>query len=386
MRNIIHRLADWLESHWVIPAYSGWVLGAFSLSFFGSAINTMAGWLYVISGVNFALLLIAAVLPVRSLRGISIRRSPIQPVSAGDQLSVELEIENQSNQPKTLLQVQDTIPFILGQPTQAVIETIAPQETYRWVYYHPTSRRGVYRWYAVQLKTATPLGLFWCRRERNVPATAIVYPTVLTLTNCPLLDEIGQEDSPQFYSRDRRSQAANEDLTRSLRPYRWGDPIRLVHWKTSARYGELRVRELEVFTGGQEVVICLDSAGTWRPEDFEQAVIAAASLYFYACRCKLNVKLWTAGTGLVHGNRTVLEALASVDPNEEANATPPSKVPLIWLTENPLTLNSLPAGSRYLLWPSQSLTEQKNIGYADRPGLSINPEQPLQPQLQSYLR
>ena len=383
---LVAGIADWLETRAVNPDYSGWVLLGFALSFFGSAINTMAGWLYVISGISFALSLMAAVLPVRSLRGISIQRAAIQPVSAGDSLTVELEINNQSNQPKTLLQVQDTIPFVLGQPIKQVIEIIASGETYRWVYFHPTTRRGVYRWDTVQLLTATPLGLFWCRRQRHVPAMAIVYPTVLSLTSCPLIDQMGQQETKEYYSRLSRNQSSTEDLTRSLRPYRWGDPIRLVHWKTSARYGELRVRELEVFTGGQEPIICLDSAFSWHQEDFEQAVIAAASLYFYACRCQLNAKLWTACTGLVQGNRVVLETLAAVEAQEEANANKIPVRPLIWLTQNPQSLKSLPAGSRYILWPSLVLTQEKNTSHQDRKGILINPEQPLQPQLRSPLR
>lgn len=383
--NMVHRFANWLETHWVIPAYSGWILGAFSICFFAAAINTMAGWLYVISGVSFALLAIAATLPARSLRGLKIQRLPIEPISSGDQLTVELQIENQSKEAKTLLQFQDIIPFVLGQPVQGTVETIPPQESYRWIYYHPTQQRGGYRWHTVQLRTATPLGLFWCRRHRHVPATAIVYPTVLPLATCPLVDELGQEDSAQFYSRDRRSKSANENVTRSLRPYRWGDPIRLVHWRTSARYGQLRVRELEIFTGGQEIIICLDSAGIWRQEDFEQAVIAAASLYFYATQCQLKAKLWTSATGLLQGHRVVLEALASVNPSEEPGTSSPPNQPLIWLAQN-MDVNSLPAGSRWVVWPSASPTAQKNLINRERPGILIQPEQPLQPQLQSSLR
>lgn len=381
-----HKIGDWLEIRACVPAYSGWVLAAFSICFLGAAINTMAGWLYVISGISFALLAIAATLPVRSLRKLRLKRLPIQPISVGDQLTVEIEIENQSNQPKTLLQFQDMLPFVLGQPVQGIIETLAPQETYRWVYYHPTQRRGFYRWHAIQLRTATPLGLFWCRRNREAAATAVVYPTVLPLTLCPLIDGMGQDNSPQFSSRDRQAQAANENVTRSLRPYRWGDPIRLVHWRTSARYGELRVRELEVFTGGQEVTICLDSSGVWREEDFEQAVIAAASLYFYASRCKLNAKLWTAGTGLLHGNGVVLQALASVNPQEEPGDSGLPNAPVIWLTQNPQTLNSLPIASRWLLWPQVSPTEAKTPISRDFPGILINAEQDLQLQLQSAIR
>jgi len=382
---IAYRFVDWLERRWVAPAYSGWVLGGFSLCFFGAAINTMAGWLYVISGVSFALLGMAATLPVRSLKGIHLQRLAIQPISAGDQITIEIEIKNQSSQSKTLLQIQDLIPFVLGQPVQEVIETILPQETYRWIYYLPTKQRGVYRWYILQLRTANPLGLFWCRRQRNLPATAIVYPTVLPLTTCPLIDEIGQEDSPQFFSRDRRSKSANQDITRSLRPYRSGDPFRLIHWRTSARYGSLRVRELEVFTGGQEVVICLDSASNWQTEEFEQAVIAAASLFFYASRAQLNVRLWTAGTGLLHGHRVVLEALASVNFGEEPSKSPPPQLPLVWLTPNSARINSLPSGSRWLLWPTESSTAPKTM-VRDQPGIVIQLEQQLQPQLQAHLR
>lgn len=381
---IAHRLADWLERRWIVPAYSGWVLGAFSICFLAAAINTMAGWLYVISGVSFALLGMAATLPVRSLKGIHLQRLPIQPISAGDELTVEIELHNSSPQPKTLLQIRDLIPFVLSEPVSGVIETVLPHQTHRWVYYQPTKQRGVYRWHTTQLRTATPLGLFWCRRERNLPATAIVYPTVLPLTTCPLIDEIGQEDSPQYFSRDRRSQLANQDLTRSLRPYRWGDPFRLVHWRTSARYNELRVRELEVFTGGQEVVICLDSASPWDTENFEQAVIAAASLYFYATRSQLSAKLWTANAGLLQGHRVVLEALASVNFNETPGNTAPPKQPIVWLTANSASINSLPAGSRWLLWPDRTPTP-KSIA-RERPGIIIQPEQQLQTQLQSGIR
>jgi uncharacterized protein (DUF58 family) len=389
---IAHRIADWLERRWVVPAYGGWVLATFALCFLAAAINTMAGWLYVISGVSFALLGMAATLPVRSLRRIHIQRISIPPISAGDQLSVEIELHNSSPQPKTLLQIRDLIPFVLGAPVSDVIETILPGQSYHWVYYQPTQKRGVYRWHTIQLRTGTPLGLFWCRREHHLPATAIVYPTVLPLTTCPLIDEIGQEDSPQYFSPDRRSQAANHDLTRSLRPYRWGDPFRLVHWRSSARHGELRVRELEVFTGGQEVIICLDSASPWDAEQFEQAVIAAASLYFYATRTQLSAKLWTASAGLLQGHRVVLEALASVNFGETPGDTAPPDQPIVWLTANSLSINSLPSGSRWLLWPDNSFASKTmvrdtpNGTLRDRPGILIQPEQQLQTQLQSGIR
>ena len=380
--SIANRFSNWLETRAVKPDYSGWVLAGVAICFFGAAINTMAGWLYVISGLSFAILSIAIVLPKRALNGISIRRQFIQPVSAGDDLTIELEIENQTSQPKTLLQVTDVLPFVLAKPVKTAIEIIAPKSPYRWLYELPTTRRGVYQWQTVQLRTAAPLGLFWCRRDRTSPAKAIVYPPVFTLTHCPLIDEIGLEDKLQADSQ-KRSQSSNTGITRSLRPYRLGDPIRLIHWRTSARYGELRVRELEVITSGQEIVICLDSGGSWQSDNFEQAVTAAASLYFYAAMQQLNVKLWTAITGLIRGDRTVLEALAATNATEDTINSNLPPHPLIWLSENPQTINILPPGSRWVLW--QNSSQPINLENRQLPGLTIQVEQSLQLQLQKPL-
>ncbi|KAB8318077.1 DUF58 domain-containing protein [Tolypothrix campylonemoides VB511288] len=381
---IIRRITNWLETHACTPAYSGWVLIGIAICFLGAGINTMAGWLYVISGVSFALLGVAAILPPRSLVRLNIKRLPIQPVTAGDDLTVELEILNQTNRPVTLLQLQDILPFILGKPVQKPIDTIPTNSNYRLLYHQPTQRRGIYRWHTVELRTGAPLGLFWCRRLRHAAATAIVYPTVLPLTTCPLIDEIGKENINRGDLRGKL-QTATQGLTRSLRPYRIGDPIRLIHWRSSARYGEFRLRELEMVTGGQEMILALDTAGKWEEECFEQAVIAVASLYYYAHCHSMQVQLWTAMTGLVKGECLVLETLAATTAGEDATSLHPPSYPLIWLTQNPLTLSSLPNGSRWVLWHNVSLPDEQVIVNIDFPGIVLDSQQPLQAQLQKTM-
>ncbi|MBE9119669.1 DUF58 domain-containing protein [Tychonema sp. LEGE 07199] len=382
--NISQKIVGWLENRAVTPAYAGWLLSGMTVFFFGSATNTMAGWLYALSGGSLALLVVAAVLPVKSLRSLEVRRRPIEPVSAGDRITIELEITNRDRQPKTLLQVVDILPFVLGKEVIRPIEVIEPNSTYRDTYYIEVPQRGIYRWQEVHLRTAAPLGLFWCRRSRPAKAVAVVYPQVLPLSACPLIDRIGQEDSPQLYNRSR-SQTATEGLTRNLRPYRHGDPTRLIHWRTSARYGELRVRELEVAAGGQDIIIALDSGALWEAKEFERAVTVAASLYFYASKRLLNVKLWTAGTGLVSGNRVVLETLAAVNSGEEAIENR-SKQSIIWLTQNATSLSTLSQGSRWVLWPSATAeTGEKTLVKHDLPGLEIRSDRPLELQLQASI-
>ncbi|TAF07559.1 MAG: DUF58 domain-containing protein [Nostocales cyanobacterium] len=381
---ITKNITNWLETHASSPTYGGWVLAGVAICYLGAAINTMAGWLYVISGVCLALLGVSIFLAPRSLKNLVVKRSPILPVRVGDEISVEIEIHNPTAKPVTLLQIADILPFILGKPVKQPIHIIEAKDSYHWQYYYPTQRRGIYRWEMAELATGAPWGLFWCRRQRECKARAIVYPTVLPLTNCPLVDEIGQDDSQRNDPRGKPLQLATSGLVRSLRPYRIGDPTRLIHWRTSARYGELRVRELEIITGGQEVIIALDSAANWKEEQFEQAVTAAASLYFYAQKQQLQVELWTAATGLVKGDITVLETLAATNPGEETH-TPPENYSLIWLTQNPLTLSALPLGSRWVLWENVNSSAEPVIINRDYPGIILQSEQELQLQLQKPL-
>lgn len=377
---LLNRITSWLETHWVNPAYSGWLMGGLALFFFGAATNTMAGWLYVISGVMLAVLVLASALPIRALRGIKLQRSPIAPVSVGESLMLEVWVENATKQPKTLIQLLDLLPAPL--PTiRTAVEQIPAQDAYCWQANLPTHQRGIYRWQTVQIRTAAPLGLFWRRQNHNLPAKVVVYPTVLQLAQCLLIDQIGRDD--QQINSSYQTKLALEGMTRTLRPYRWGDSTRMIHWRSSARYGELRIRELETNQGGQELVIGLDSEIVWNDDCFEQAVVAAASLYFYGIQCQLQVSLWTAGTGLIKGEQAVLETLAAVQFQEHSQTERPQA--LLWLTQTPERLADLSAGSRWLLWQHREFELPTGISALEScPGILIQPKQPLQTQLQTF--
>lgn len=377
-----------LEKRVACPSYSGTLLLGFSLFFFIAATNTMAGWLYVMSGLILALLGISIVLARQMIRGITLDRLPIEPVQAGDVLKIRLQLRNDTHQPKSLIQVDDYLPSDLAasHPTairavrglapshREVVRVLPARTTIEVPYELLAPKRGIYRWNSIQLRTGAPLGLVWAARKhctKQTMAQAIVHPRIFPLSNCPLIDQMGNDPSRSQLS-NRMAQGATSGQTRSLRPYRWGDPMRLIHWRTSARTGELRVRELETFTSGQRIVIALDSARSWQPEDFEQAVSAAATLYFYAVKQQLQVQLWTASTGLVTGDRNVLDSLAATNPNElrQVEALPDS--PILWLTSDPGLSPGLPLGSRSLLWNGMSSAEET---------IAINATEPIELQL-----
>ncbi|EKV02246.1 hypothetical protein Lepto7375DRAFT_4469 [Leptolyngbya sp. PCC 7375] len=381
---LLKRLSHWMEANWVTPAYSGWVLLGITLCFFGAATNTMAGWLYVISGIMIALLSVSSILPQRALHGLSVARQMPRPVSAGEALAMVVTLKNATASPKSLLQMQDLVPAKLGsQPTHA-IASLQARSQHTWRYEIPTEKRGIYTWPKVRLRTAAPLGLFWCSRLHAANAKAVVYPQVLSLERCPVIDSLGDETGRRQLQKTAINASGTEGITRALRPYRWGDPTRLIHWRTSARYGELRVRELEVLTSHQSLIIALDTSESWDIDSFERAVIAAASLYHYGQRQGLATQFWSSRTGLVHDSTAVLTVLAGIQLNDVGNQKLPAP-PIIWLTAQ--AGKQLPRNSAEVLFLSK--TAAHSSGYlsneSEVSGLVINPVDDLQQQLQNNL-
>jgi uncharacterized protein (DUF58 family) len=368
-------LAQWmllLERRAIAPAYAGGVVMFVALCFFGAATNTMAGWLYVLSAVCLVLVATAAILPTRSLAALSVERRSIAPISLGTELTIDLRIHNRSTQPQILFQLQDGGPSTWGQRLEA-IDLVPAQGSLDVSFTCTPQERGRYGWPGVELRSGQPLGLFWCRRSYPAPAEVWVYPTPLPLSHCPILEHCAQPQLRNLAQTPALPKTDTSGITRSLRPYRLGDPLRLVHWRSSARYGELRVRELEDSHQVTTAIIALDTNPSWSAAHFEQAVVAAASLYQYALGRQLVVQFWSSTQGLVTHPQAVWRALAEVMP-QGVDRTPPNQ-PLLWLANAGAT--APPEGSLCLSWG------QLPPGYA---GLAIDAQSPLPSQLQQPFR
>jgi uncharacterized protein (DUF58 family) len=131
---------------------------------------------------------------------------------------------------------------------------------------HTAVRRGVFGSVRMQLRTSAPLGVFVRTRTLRVdlgaPITVAPRPAVAPAVLRPLPDERVATGAARFMR-------SGGDTVRAVRPYAPGDPARLVHWPTSARRGEIAVREYEP-PPAHGVAIVVDLRGP-RPE-------AAASL------------------------------------------------------------------------------------------------------------
>jgi uncharacterized protein (DUF58 family) len=143
-----------------------------------------------------------------------------------------------------------------------------------------------------------------------------------------------------------RHEGAQADF-HGLRPFRPGDSPRWIHWRTSARRGELMVREFEDVPG-DDLAIVLAPEG-----DVEAAVSLAAGVCWEWCRRRGDRLALLAGdvllddlTGPEHA-RALLERLAELphdrlpEPNLEALAGLPPTLAVVVVAAGPTGLPEL---------------------------------------------
>ncbi|MCM0678312.1 DUF58 domain-containing protein, partial [Micromonospora phytophila] len=160
----------------------------------------------------------------------------------------------------------------------------------------PTHRRGVVPVGPLRVTRRDPLGLVALARPYGATVPVWVHPRIHPLSAVP---------TGAGRSLDGRvDRVPHGSITfDSLREYVVGDELRRVHWRTSARVGELMVRE-NVDTSLPRIVVLLDNRAVAHPdrsagtaESFEAACEAAASVVTAAFREDLPVVLLLVDPG-----------------------------------------------------------------------------------------
>lgn len=156
----------------------------------------------------------------------------------------------------------------------------------------PTQRRGVVPVGPLSVIRADPLGLVSVARTHGDTTQVWVHPRSHPLAAVP---------AGVTRSLDGRiDRVPHGSITfAALREYVVGDELRHVHWRTSAKVGELMVREHTDTSLPRLVLLLDDRAASWPgaqpPEAFEAACEAAASVIAAAVREDLPVALQLVG-------------------------------------------------------------------------------------------
>src|SRR5206468_2726353 len=161
----------------------------------------------------------------------------------GRSLQVTLKLKNQDSWPKRNLLIQDHLPRWLQRDRDArPILAPLPGGGAETVTYHlRPEKRGCYQVGPLEVVATDPLGIFHFRHEITGTSELLVYPSTIDL---PWIFPPG--GSPYGASSLHTAEMRGEGSEfYGIREYQPGDPLRRVHWRSSARMGRLAVVEYE---------------------------------------------------------------------------------------------------------------------------------------------
>ena len=225
-----------------------------------------------------ALPLAALAIVSRSRYRLACARSLVPPrVEAGHPTRVELQLDNVSRLPSGVLLMEDALPYTLGGRPRFVLDKIEPRGVRQVTYPVRSEVRGRYRIGPLSVRLTDPFGLCELARSFATADELVVTPVVTPLPAVRLGgDWTGGGEAVS------RSVAVSGTDDAATREYRHGDDLRKVHWKSTARMGELMVRREEqpfqsratLLLDGREDAHRGDGPGS----SFEWAVSAVASI------------------------------------------------------------------------------------------------------------
>ncbi len=209
------------------PAGSAWVVVAVGAALYLAARTTGAGWLIVLMCGLAGVLTLAAIWPRLALSNVRVEASGPADATAGEPFEVVLRVTRAGLGARLR-------PFDPPGDWTAVVDGNATRATMT-----PT-RRGIVTEMTVEASSGAPFGLIWWRRRITARLARPI----------DVAPRRGAASLPDIVSgaADGETGTGGEpggDRVRTVREYRPGDPMRLVHWPASARRGEVLVKELE---------------------------------------------------------------------------------------------------------------------------------------------
>jgi len=166
------------------------------------------------------------------------------------------------------------------------VHRLAPGEEAEELFAIPTSRRAVVKVGPVSVVRGDPLGLFERVHRRDEPVDLFVHPRTVLFDGQSLGFLRDLEGLPA-------TDLSPDDVSfHALREYQAGDDLRHVHWKSTARTGQIMVRQYEETRRSHFVIGLSTSPGDYRDdEEFELAISAAGSMGLRALRDSQRVEV-----------------------------------------------------------------------------------------------
>src|SRR5437588_2842942 len=248
-----------------------------------------SGWhvLYILTYVLLTLFVLSWLWARYSLSKLVFRRSSTAGrVQVGETFDERLMLDNVSLMPKLWVQVADgsTLPGHRA----GYVASMGGRKRATWRARSVCRQRGRFQLGPVVASSGDPFGLFRSRIFLTSQKELLVLPRVIPLTNFALF-------TGGLPGRGRSSRRALQTTTNAttIRDYTVGDALNRIHWRSSAHYNRLMVKEFDL-DPAMDAWIFLDlhdavQAGEGEHSTEEYGVTIAASIAAYLLRQDLSL-------------------------------------------------------------------------------------------------
>jgi uncharacterized protein (DUF58 family) len=193
----------------------------------------------------------------------------------GENIRVTYTLRNTSRVAKPWLEVHNPTSLPAGLPGRAM--SLGRRSERSWLIRTPLTRRGHFRIEPLQIRTGDPFGFFESSASVGSGVNVTVYPRLepVPLWRLPSANLDGSQAM-----RERTLQST--PLATTVRPWAPGDAFNRIHWKSTARHGEIQVKEFDLEqTADAWLILDLDRApqrGSGDEGTVEVAVRVAAAV------------------------------------------------------------------------------------------------------------
>lgn len=223
-------------------------MGVLLFIFLGALLRDI-NLLILLAGSMVGLVLLQWRFNTRSLIGLTAERFLPRSAFVGAETNVEVSVAN----PKRwlgawLVLIEDPLHKLLpdveklSEKGAAVIDEVAAKGTCSTSYQLTFHQRGRYRIGPTTLSTRFPLTLGRSSRTLANQVQFTIFPKLIQLS--PRVRSLFQQEQ-QGSAQAARTVSLQEGDFYGLRPWSTGDSKRWIHWRTTARQGELSVRQFE---------------------------------------------------------------------------------------------------------------------------------------------
>lgn len=238
--------------------------------------TAQAGWLFVLAA-GVVGTLGASLIVAHGTSGLVVERDLPAFVTVGDGVGVRLTVTNDGRRSSGLVRVTDHFEGLAN--AILMLDGIQPGGRATARVTREALQRGVYSGAESVFETGPPFGFLLSKRKVRSGASLTVRPATVSLGRFPL---IASSSAPSSDLRDRPRAGMGDEFL-GVRQYRAGDPMRSIHWRSTARTGQLVVREYEETAQERcRIVLGGPDFGAGPKSAFETVVSAAGSIALYA--------------------------------------------------------------------------------------------------------